>query len=272
MPELPDIVVLARSMDDALRSKTVADVTVNQPKCLNLPPETFRARVVGRRIEGVQQRGKWALADLDDGATLALNLGMGGEIRLHGPGETPDPGRERVVLCFADGEQLWIHHWWFGHVHWVPPGALAEHPQIGALGAEPLADDFTVERLAAMLQGKRGRIKAYLLDQSVIAGIGNVYVQDILWYARLHPDRKASTLSEADIARLHGAIRRVLEEGVRAGGGPGEQDVYGNPGQYWPDHVQIGYKKGQPCPNCGALIEEIRVGQTTSFICPQCQK
>ncbi len=271
MPELPDIVVLARSMDEALRGKIVADVTVNQPACLNLPPEDFRAQLVGRRLESFRQRGKWVLADLDDGATLAQNLGMGGEIRLHGPGETPDAGRERVVFRFTNGDQLWVHHWWFGHVHLIPPGALGAHPQIGALGAEPLAGDFTVARLGEMLKGKRGRIKAYLLDQRFIAGIGNVYVQDILWYARLHPERKANTLAETDIERLHDAILRVLNEGIQAGGGPGEKDVYGREGRYYPDHIQIGYKKGQPCPNCGALIEEIRVGQTTSFICPQCQ-
>lgn len=272
MPELPDLVVLARSMDEALRAKTVADVTVNQPKCLNLEPDAFRAQTVGRRLEGSRQRGKWALTGLDNGATLAQNLGMGGEIRLHGPDVDPDPERERVVFRFTDGDQLWVHHWWFGHVHLVPPGALDAHPQIGVLGPEPLAEEFTVARLAEMLRGKRGRIKAYLLDQRFLAGIGNVYVQDTLWYARLHPDRKANTLDEADIARLHGAIQRVLNEGIRAGGGPGEKDVYGREGRYYPDHIQIGYKKGQPCPNCGALIEELRVGQTTSFICPQCQQ
>ena len=271
MPELPDILVLARSMDEALRGKTIAAVTVNQPKCLNVPPAAFRAQVVGRRLERFWQRGKWVLGELDDGATLALNLGMGGEVRLHAPDETPDPERERVVFRFVDGDQLWVHHWWFGHVHVVPPGALGGYKPVADLGAEPLDAAFTVGRLHEMLDGKRRRVKAYLLDQKFIAGIGNVYVQDILWYARLHPDRKANTLSEADVERLHGAIRRVLEEGIRWGGGPGEQDVYGNPGGYF-DHIQVGYKRGQPCPACGTAIEEIRVGQTTSFICPQCQE
>ena len=270
MPELPDIFVLARSMDEALLGKTVEEVTVNQPKCLNAAPDAFRAGVVGRRFEGFHQRGKWLLVDLDSGAALALNFGMGGEALLKEPGDEPDHSRERVVFRFTDGDQLWIHHWWFGHVHYVKQGDLAAHPQVGVLGAEPLADDFTVERLAAMLGGRRGRIKGYLLDQKFIAGIGNVYVQDILWYARLHPLRKANTLDMDDIERLHGAIRRVLEAGIRAGGGPGEQDVYGNEGRYM-DYLQVGYKTGQSCPECGAIVEEIRVGQTASYICPQCQ-
>lgn len=270
MPELPDAVVLAHSMDEALRDKVIAGVEINQPKCLNLSPEDFSAQITGRRLEGFRQRGKWVLGELDDGSTLALNLGMGGEMILHQPDETPDPDHERVVLRFTDGTQLWIHHWWFGHVHLMPPNKLDEHPQIGALGPEPLDGTFTVEKLAEMLQGRRGRVKNYLLDQKFIAGIGNLYIQDILWHARLHPMRKANTIDEAGIERLYEAIRLVLSEGIRWGGGPGEQDVYGNEGQY-AKHFQVGYQTGEPCPACGTTVEEVKVGQTTSYICPQCQ-
>lgn len=270
MPELPDLVVLANSMNQALRGKGIAGVTINQPKCLNTSPEEFSRRVTGRRLEGFRQRGKWVLTDLDDGAALAFNLGMGGEMRLHGPNDEPDHQHERVVFRFEDGDQLWIHHWWFGHVHYVPLGGLDAHPQISVLGTEPLGEDFTVGRLSEMLSGKRGRIKNYLLDQKFIAGIGNVYVQDILWYARLHPMRPANTLDAADVERLHSAIRRVLQEGIDAGGGYGEQDVWGNQGAYG-ERLQVGYKPGKPCPECGTIIEEVRVGQTTSYLCPQCQ-
>lgn len=270
MPELPDIVVLARSMDEALQGKTIAAVTINQPKCLNLAPDLFEQRVSGRRLEGFRQRGKWVLAALDDGGTLALNLGMGGEMCLHGADETPDHGRERVVIAFTDGDQLWIHHWWFGSVHYVPPGALDAHAQVGELGIEPLDASFTPQRLAEMLDGRRGRIKAYLLDQRFIAGIGNVYVQDILWEARLHPERKASSLTAEDVERLHAAIQHVLTAGIEAGGGPGEKDVYGAAGGYM-DAIQVGYRPDEPCPVCGTPISTLRVGQTTSYVCPNCQ-
>jgi formamidopyrimidine-DNA glycosylase len=270
MPELPDIVVLARSMNEALCGRVIREVVVNQPKCLNIAPDELGRRLAGRRFESFEQRGKWILARLDDGSTLAFNLGMGGEMVLHRSDEIPDPARERVVLRFADGEQLWIHHWWFGHVHYIPPGEVEQHPQIGRLGIEPLNDEFTVERLANMLAGKRGRIKSYLLDQSFIAGIGNVYVQDTLWLARLHPERRANTLSDDEIAALHRAIRHVLRTGIEAGGGPGEKDVYGQPGRY-DTRLQVGYRTGKPCPDCGTIIEELRVGQTTSYICPHCQ-
>ena len=271
MPELPDLVVLARSLDQVLPGRSIAEVAVHQPKCLNRPEGEFRQAVVGRTFVRARQRGKWALADLDRDWTLALNLGMGGEVRLHGPEEVADPKRERVTFRLADGAQLWAHFWWFGSVHLVPLADCGAHPQLASLGPEPLAVDFTPERLADILRGRRGPIKKYLIDQHVLAGVGNVYAQDILWHARLHPLRPASTLDAADVARLHAAIRHVLAEGIRWGGGPGESDVWGNKGHYH-EHFQVGYRTGQPCPECGTVIEELRVGSTTSYICPTCQR
>ena len=270
MPELPDIVILARSMDEALSGKPITSATVNQPKCLNVSEDEFRRAVVGRAFGSVRQRGKWALADLDRDWTLALSLGMGGEVRLHQPDEVPDPKRERVVLQLGEEAQLWVHFWWFGSVHLVPMANLNGHPQLGTLGPEPLADDFTPRRLEELLRGKRGAVKKYLLDQQFIAGIGNVYVQDILWHARLHPLRPANSLDSSDVARLHAAIRHVLREGIRWQGGPGEQDVWGNKGTYH-EHLQVGYRTGKPCPRCDTAVEELRVGSTTSYICPSCQ-
>ena len=273
MPELPDIVLLARSMTQGLTGRTIRKATVNQPKVLNTPPATLRRTLNGRELKGFTQRGKWILGTLDGHWTLAMNLGMGGEVRLHSPVEVPDSKRERIVFLFDDAFQLWIHFWWFGHIHLIPPGKLDAHPQIGTLGIEPLSNQFTVDWLQMMLKKKRGRIKSYLLDQRFIAGIGNVYIQDILWHARLHPTRNANTLTEVEIDKLHRAIQHVLREGIRLGPGPGEQDLWGNRGRWdkhpgWP---QIAYKTGHPCPSCHALVEELRVGNTTSYICPQCQ-
>jgi len=270
MPELPDIVVLARSMDKALPSKRIAEVTVNQPKCINLDPQGYRRTLVGGRVRRVWQRGKLAILDLDNGWSLLFSLGMGGQVGLHGPEENPDPDRERVAFRFEDGSQLWVHFWWFGNVHALPTAQLETDRRLARLGVEPLDEGFTVQRLEEMLRRRRGRIKGYLLDQSFIAGIGNVYVQDILWHAGLHPLTPANTLTQAEVARLHGAIRHVLQEGIRWGGSYREYDVWGNEGRYG-EHLQVGYRTGEPCPACGTLVEEVRVGQTTSYICPQCQ-
>jgi formamidopyrimidine-DNA glycosylase len=273
LPELPDIVLLATSMNHALKDKTVFNAAVHQPKVLNRTVPTFRKQLSGRTFQAFHQRGKWILSDLKNGWTLAFNLGMGGELCLRWPPMVPDPGRERVVISFTDGSQLWVHFWWFGHVHLLKPGDLDTHPQISVLGIEPLSDEFTEDKLAAMLEGKRGRIKSYLLNQRFIAGIGNVYVQDILWQACLHPNHKANTLDKSAIKQLHQAIQHVLREGIKHGPGPGEQDIWGNRGRWgkepgWP---QIAYRTGKSCPVCRLSIEELRVGSTMSYLCPNCQ-
>lgn len=270
MPELPDIVILARSMDKGLNGRTVVDSVVNQPKCLNMTPQRFNKEVKGRKIESSSQRGKWVITDLDEKWSLAFNLGMGGEIRLFDSSEEPDSKKHRVVLKLDDEDWVGIHHWWFGHVHLIPKGDYSSHPQLSKLGPEPLSKELTVDKLQEMLAKKRGRIKVYLLDQSFIAGIGNVYVQDILWYAKLHPNRSANSLQETEIQLLHSAIQRVLKEGIKYKGGPGEQDLFGRTGTYM-KHRAIGYRTGEPCPNCSSLIEELRIGSTTSYICPRCQ-
>ncbi len=270
MPELPDIYVLAKSMNKGLYERNISAATVNQPKCLNVSPRRFKSSLSGRVIQFSVQRGKWVISDLDEAWSIAFNLGMGGEIRLLDAAEEPDPKRYRVVIDLDKGDWIGIHHWWFGHVHLIPKGDYSKHPQLSRLGPEPLSEEFTSDRLASMLSGKRGRIKSYLLDQSFIAGIGNVYVQDILWHARLHPARVGGSLQESEIEKLHWAIRHVLNEGIKYGGGPGEQDLWGNKGTYM-EHRAIGYRTGEKCPECQSMIEEIRVGPTTSYICPKCQ-
>lgn len=273
MPELPDIVILAESMNDALVHRTILNAQVNQPKVLNQPIEVFRRAIISTRFFGFRQRGKWILATLTDDWVMAFNLGMGGEIRIHPAYDEADPRRERVVLTLDSNEQLWIHFWWFGHVHIMPSIQLCEHPQLGSLGVEPLSNEFSVETLTSLLQGRRGCIKNYLLNQRFIAGIGNVYVQDILWLARLHPMRQAHTLTKDEIRHLHQAIQRGLQIGIVNGPGPGEQDLWGTQG-LWnqvPDFPFIAYRTGETCPTCGGTIKKIRVGSTTSYVCSHCQ-
>lgn len=180
MPELPDIVILAKSMNDTLVDRTIINVQVNQPKVLNQSIEAFRNVVINSTFLGFCQRGKWILATITNDCVLAFNLGMGGTIRLHSAYDQPNPKQERVIFTLDTNEQLWIRFWWFGHVHIVPSSKLSEHPQLGTRGIEPLSIAFSLDTLTSMLQGRRGRIKNYLVNQRFIAGIGNAYVQDIL--------------------------------------------------------------------------------------------
>lgn len=264
MPELPEIAVRAHEMKRELVGKTISAIEVLQPKCLNLPPEEFSAALAGARLLNVTQRGKWLLVETTHG-WLLLNQGMGGELLLVTRGTLPE--KYRLIFDFDDDTCLAVNFWWFGYAHYVPSGELESHTMTARLGPDAL--DVSANDLRESLQGRRVRIKSYLLDQSQIAGIGNFYIHDILFQARLHPLRKANTLTDADIDALAAAIRTSLQTSIEKGGASYEVNLYGQKGGFTLDNILVGYREGQPCPVCGAGIE--KTGSTSSFICPHCQ-
>jgi formamidopyrimidine-DNA glycosylase len=142
----------------------------------------------------------------------------------------------------------------------------------GKLGTSPIDKEFTVEKFASLLSGRRGAIKSFLLNQENVAGIGNVYVQDILFKARLHPLRMTQTLTESEIEALHRSICEALNQSIRLGGLKYERDLHGRYGKYGPEHFLVAYKTDKPCPVCKTVIVKIRTGSTASYICPKCQK
>ena len=269
MPELPEISHLARQMHRALRGRRIVAVEVRQPKCLNVPPARFAALVRGKTIDRVTSRGKWVFAHLAPDATLLVSLGMGGELLLHEPGAAL-PGRYQLKFDFADRASVTLNFWWFGYAHAVRDRDLPRHKMTADLGLDPLSrSEFTPARFAALLAGRRGAIKALLMDQRRIAGIGNVYIQDILFRAGLHPNRPIPKITAAERARLHREIAGQLAAAAKRGGLAYEKDLYNRPGGI--RKFLVGYRPGKPCPKCGATIRKIRAGATASFICPRCQ-
>lgn len=266
MPELPEIVCRAREMNAELVGRTIQSIEVLQPKCLNLSVDEFVRGLVGAEIRGVTNRGKWLLVDTTQGHLL-LNLGMGGELLLVPGSETPEKWRVRFDL--GEHTVLVVNFWWFGYVHYTAPGELDGHAMTAKLG--PNALDVTLTEFRELLTGRRGRVKSFLLDQSKMAGIGNAYVHDILFRAKLHPSRTIPTLSNEDVVRLHRAIRAELKRSIDKGGAFYEVDLYGNRGGFTAEDLLIGYREGKPCPECGAKIEKLKTGSTTSFICATCQ-
>ncbi len=267
MPELPEVANLARQLNERLPGRQIRSIEVLQPRCLNLPEDEFRAALEGARIDSAANRGKWILVHTDRG-WLLLNLGMGGELLL--VERAGLPAKRRLAFEFADGGLLSVNFWWFGYAHYAPEDGLAAHAMVSKLG--PNALEVTEEQLRGMVAGQRGRVKDFLLDQSKIAGIGNAYVHDILWMARLHPLRKLATLSAEEVAGLHRAIDLGLRPSLEKGGAFYEVDTYGQKGGFTAEEIQVGYREGQPCPRCSAPITKIKTGGTSSFICPECQK
>jgi formamidopyrimidine-DNA glycosylase len=266
VPELPEITLLARQMNAELVGRTIAGVEVLQPKCLNVSPAAFMDALTGARLLAVTNRGKWLFVETDRG-WLLLNLGMGGEILL--TSRTALPEKHRLIFDFTDGACLSVNFWWFGYAHFIRPGELADHGMTAGLG--PNALDLNADDLAALFRGRKTRVKALLLDQDVMAGIGNAYIHDILFLARLHPLRPAAGLTAEEVNALADAIRDGLQPSIAKGGAFYEVNLHGEKGGFTMDDILIGYKEGQPCPACGTPIEKIKTGSTSSFICPHCQ-
>jgi len=264
MPELPEIAVLARDMQKELAGRRISALEVLQPKCLNLPESDFLDAVQGARILEVTSHGKWIKAALDNG-WLLLNLGMGGEILLTDREHLPE--KHRLILDLEDGAALAINFWWFGSVHFVEH--VEEHQQVSSLGPDFMG--MTLDDFRGLLRGKRGGIKSFLLDQKKVAGIGNVYVQDPLFRAGIHPLRTINTLSEDEIEALWQALRQILQQGIDLGGSHWEQDLYGENGRWDSSYLLVAYREGQPCPTCGTTVEKIKTGSTSSHVCPSCQ-
>jgi len=266
MPELPEIASRCSEMQ-VLAGRTIQAVDVMQPKCLNLEAETFAAAVEGAKIEAVSYRGKWIFIRTDRGWIL-INLGMGGEILLV-PAGADLPEKRRLVFTLTDGARLALNFWWFGYVHFVALERLGEHEMTARLG--PNALDLTAEDFKRMFAGQRGRIKAVLLDQTKMAGIGNAYIHDILFLAGLHPLRVVNTLSEAEIARLVQAIHKGLLPSLEKGGAFYELNLYGQKGGFVMEDILIAYRENQPCPVCGMSIQKIKTGSNAGYFCPECQ-
>ncbi len=268
--ELPELIVLARQMQKEIAGKEIAQVEVANPKCLNIPSEQFQKRVVGKGIKSVESKGKWLFIRLDSDDVLLFNPGMGVDIVHFKPGDKL-PEKYQIKVVLQDGTGFTIRVWWFCYLHLLSEKRLGDHKRTGNMGLAPLDEKFTLDHFARLLGGKRGNIKSFLLDQKNIAGIGNVYIQDILFNAKIHPKRKIPSLSDGEIYALHKSMKAVLTESVDLGGLAYEKDFYGNRGGYGADQFKIAYKAGKPCPTCRTAIEKIRTGSTSSFICPRCQ-
>jgi formamidopyrimidine-DNA glycosylase len=272
MPELPEVEHVARSLAAQVVGRQIVRVTkLDWERMVETPAVAeFLAMIEGRTVEAVGRRAKWIVATLDSGWTLALHLRMSGFLTVHGPEAQPDT-HTHLVLLLDDGRQVFFHDTRkFGRARLLDPAGLADLD--GAHGVEPLTDTFTPELLGALLRARRTRLKPLLLDQRVVAGIGNIYADEALWYAQLHPLRQSDSLSEDEVARLHSAIRLVLLEGITNGGSTlrDYRNSYGQRGSNQ-EHFNAYDREDQPCPRCGAAIVRIIVGQRSTHLCPQCQ-
>jgi formamidopyrimidine-DNA glycosylase len=270
MPELPEITLIARQMNKEITGKRISDVESRQPKNLNMPVAKFVKTAEGKTVKTVTSKGKWIFIKLDLAYYMLINRGMNADL-LHFTPNQKLPPKYQFKLTFSDKTGFTIQFQWFGYIHLVPEKDLTKHKLTARLGISPTDEKFTIEHFEKLLANRKARIKNFLLNQKNIAGIGNVYIQDILFRAKLHPNRKISTLTEKEITNLYNAIQTILNHSIKLGGLAYEKDFYGQKGKLTINEFLVGYKTGKPCPICKTPIIKIKTGSTSSYTCPKCQ-
>ncbi len=274
MPELPEVETVLRTLEPRLHGRAVQDVRCTWPRLIETPalPE-FQAGLMGRRFCTFRRRGKYMLFGLDDGQTLVVHLRMTGDLRLwprERAADTPPDKHTHLILTLDGGDELrYRDPRKFGRFWLVPDPDLV----VGKLGPEPLDPAFTPQDLARRLAGRRAPIKALLLDQRILAGVGNIYADEALFRAGIDPRRPAGSLQAEEVAALHAALREVLAQAVQARGSSLRDYAPpdGTPGTYQEQH-QVFRRTGQPCPRCGTPIQRVTVAQRSTHFCPVCQR
>jgi len=291
MPELPEVETVRLGLVPALEGRNFARVNVKRAD-LRIPfPKEFAARLTGRRVLTLSRRAKYLLAHLDNGQTLIVHLGMSGRLTIHGPDARVRPGgfhhktaddgsgegkHDHVVFETDEGTRVvFTDHRRFGLMTLADTDALSSHALFAGLGPEPLDESFTPAFLSAALKGKRTPIKSALLDQRIVAGLGNIYVCEALFRARISPKRLAASVAGTRAKRLVPAIKTVLEAAIKAGGSS-LRDYAKADGElgYFQHHFAVYDREGAPCPakDCGGKIKRIVQSGRSTYYCPSCQK
>jgi len=274
VPELPEVETIRRQLAPALECRRLERAEVLDGRwCEPAPPEAVADALAGRLIEHVGRRGKYLILSLEDDVHLAMHLRMTGNLLLV-RAEDEEPGHLRVRITLSGGENLLfvdVRRFGTGDVL-LGSDALAEF-FASRLGVEPLSADFTAEALRAALRGRRQPVKAFLLNQERIAGVGNIYADEALFRARIHPLREVGTLRRPQIEALRDSVVETLEAGIDAKGASIDdyRHVDGAEGSFQ-DRFLVHTREGEPCPRCGTRIRKLRAAGRGTYICPNCQR
>ncbi len=283
MPELPEVETVRRGLAPVMEGRRLARVEQNRPDLRWPLPEAFSARLTGRTVLRLGRRSKYLLAELDGDETLIVHLGMSGRMLVeadavgdfvHAAGRLP--AHDHVVFHVEGGPRIAFNDARrFGAMDLWPTATLESHRLLAALGPEPLSNAFHDAHLAARLAGRRTPIKAALLDQRIVAGLGNIYVCEALHRAQIAPARLAGSLSRPRVARLAAAIRETLEAAIEAGGSS-LRDFRHADGElgYFQHAFRVYGREGGPClrDGCGGVVGRLVQSARSSFWCPRCQR
>ena len=274
MPELPEVETIRARLAPRLEGRRLEHVEIVDPRLTRPePPEAIAAALEGERITRVGRRGKYLVFAFESGRHLLVHLRMTGNVEHPAQGGlAADPYRRAVVRLDDESDVAYRDVRRFGTWTLLEPGELEDYFAVRRLGGEPLERGFTTRALTGALAGRRAPIKAALLDQRAAAGVGNIYADEALWRARIHPLRPAGSLDATEIGRLRKAIRAALEMGIARQGATlrDYRDPEGRRGRMQ-DQFKVYGRAGEPCPRCGTPIEKTRAGGRGTWYCPRCQ-
>ena len=283
MPELPEVETVRRGLSPAMEGVVIDRVDVNRPDLRWPFPERLAERLAGQRVDRLRRRSKYILADLGSGETLLVHLGMSGRMTVSGDPlgqfvhEHPMPEKhDHVVFHMANGARITFNDpRRFGAMDLLPTASAEEHKLLSVLGPEPLGNNFHEQHLIDAFKGKNTPVKSALLDQGIVAGLGNIYVCESLYRARVSPRCRAGQISAPCVATLVPIIRRVLWDAIEAGGSS-LRDFRQADGElgYFQHRFDVYGREGDPCntQGCGATIKRITQSGRSSFYCAQCQR
>lgn len=270
MPELPEVETTRRGIEPHIEGQQVVRLVVRQPKLRWPVPDNLAELMQGQVIQHVERRGKYLLLRISSGAVM-IHLGMSGSLYLV-PADQPAAYHDHVDIVLASGLALRLTDpRRFGSVLWQPEGE--SHPLLSKLGPEPLSEGFNVEYLWQCCQGRKGAIKQLIMDSHIVVGVGNIYANEALFGAGIHPKRAAGRISKQRLSRFVEEIKQVLAKAIEQGGTTLKDFVGGDgkPG-YFKQELQVYGRGGEKCVNCNAELKEIRLGQRSTVYCPECQR
>jgi formamidopyrimidine-DNA glycosylase len=288
MPELPEVETVRIGLSALLPERQITHVQHDWPKSFPNAPADVQAFLVGASVRNVRRRAKVLIIDLDSDYSLVIHLKMTGQLVFRSQdaqfgaghpndsliGELPDKST-RVTLTFTDGSKLFFNDQRkFGWVRLLPTLEVENLDFFKKVGPEPLGTDFTANDFITRLQRrKHSGIKAVLLDQTVVAGVGNIYADESLWAAKIHPETKVQNIPRPKLKTLYQELRRILHLAIKKGGSTDRNYVNheGKRGSYL-SFASVFRRQGQPCPRCGTTIIKLRVAGRGTHICPKCQK
>jgi formamidopyrimidine-DNA glycosylase len=281
MPELPEVETIARELRPLARGATISSFWTDWPRAIKHPVDDgrFATDIAGREILDVTRRGKWLVLPLSGDGVLAIQVKMTGQVFVL-PAGTPRDRHVHLVFSLTDGRELLIRDVRkFARIALYRRDeagrALAEDDEADVfdqLGPEPLADDFTIARFRKLIRGRRARLKPLLTDQAFLAGVGNIYADEALWRAKVHPLRSAATLHADDERRLYRAIREVLAEGIENRGASVDDYTAPEGDGEMQFHLDVYQRTGLPCHRCGRPIRRFVLGIRATHFCSWCQR